>query len=190
MTERNDDDLIIDKNRMSPNFGSRGGIIPDMIVLHTSEGYFDSGVDWLCSERSQASTHFFVGKKGQVAKLVNIKNAAWGNATTYKMATDGRYYKKSKNELVSSRPYSANRYTISIECEGIFAKDGGKLTEAQHKAVVKLIKRIIKRVRKVYGTTIPVDRTHIVSHSELAPAWKPNCGTGIDKDRIVKDLLA
>lgn len=189
MTEGNEDELIIDKSRKSPNFGSRGGIVPDMIVLHTSEGYFDSGVDWLCNPKAQASTHFFVGKKGQCAKMVDLKNAAWGNATTFKIASDGRHYKKSKNELVRSRPYSANRYTISIECEGIFSKDGGKLTEAQHKTVVKLIKKIIKRVKKIYGIDIPIDRTHIVSHSELVPMWKPNCGTGIDKDRIVQDLL-
>lgn len=187
--ERNDDELIIDKSRKSPNFGSRGGIVPDMIVLHTSEGYFDSGVDWLCSTKAQASTHFFVGKKGQCAKLVDIKNAAWGNATTFKIATDKRYYKKSKNELVNTRPYSANRYTVSIECEGIFAKDGGKLTEEQHKTVVKLVKRIRKRVKKLYGVVIPIDRKHIVSHSELVPLWKPNCGAGIDKDRIIQDLL-
>ena len=188
MEERTDDDLIIDSSRKSPNFGSRGGVIPDMIVLHTSEGYFDSGVDWLCSPKSQASTHFFVGKKGQVAKLVNIKNAAWGNATTFKNPTDGRYYKRSGNPLVRDRPYSANRYTISVECEGFFSKDGGKLTELQHKALVKLIRRIRKRVQKVYGVEIPLDRVHITSHSDLTPDWKPNCGRGIDIDRILAEV--
>ena len=186
--ERGEDGLIIDRSRKSPNYGSRGGIIPDMIVLHTSEGYYDSGIDWLCSEKAQASTHFFVGKLGQVAKLVNIKNAAWGNATTFKIATDGRYYKKSKNSLVASRAYSANRYTISIECEGFFSKDGGKLTEEQHRAVVLLIRRIRKRVKKLYGVDIPLDRVHITSHSDLVPAWKPNCGRGIDIDRIIAEV--
>jgi N-acetyl-anhydromuramyl-L-alanine amidase AmpD len=185
--ERIDDDLKIEKYN-SPNHGSRGGIVPDMIVVHTSEGYYKSGIEWLCSTRAQASTHYFVGKEGQVAQLVSLKRAAWGNATTCKSATDPRYYGRSKNALVKARPYSANRYTISIECEGFYSKDGGKLTEKQHKKLSKLIAKIIRRVKKIYGVDIPVDRQHIVSHSELVPFWKPNCGAGIDKERLVKDV--
>lgn len=187
MTEERADDMHIEKYN-SPNHGSRGGTIPDMIVVHTSEGYYQSGIEWLCNPKAQASTHFFVGKKGQVAKLVNIKRAAWGNATTSKDKRDGRYYAKSSNRLVRSRAYSANRYTISIECEGFFSKDGGKLTEKQHKSLVKLIARIIRRVKKVYNIDIPIDREHIVSHGEIAPEWKPNCGAGIDKERLVNDV--
>ena len=185
--ERNDDELKFDKYE-SPNHGSRGGSIPDMIVVHTSEGYYQSGIEWLCSPKAQASTHFFVGKEGQAAQLVNIKRAAWGNATTSKDARDARHYSRSKNKLVRARTASANRYTISIECEGFYSKDGGKLTDKQHKTLVKLIVHIIKRVKKVYGIDIPADRDHIVSHSELVPNWKPNCGAGIDKDRLVRDV--
>lgn len=187
--ERTDDELKIDGSRKSPNYGERGGVKPDMIVLHISEGYYDSGVQWLCNPKSQASTHFFVGKKGQVAQLVDIRKSAWGNATTFKSTTDGRYYKKSKNPLVKARPMSANRYTVSVEFEG-FYKDGGKLTEAQHKKAVSLINHIRKEVKKAYGYEIPLDRTHIVKHCEVAPNWKPYCGKNIDIDRILIDAKA
>ncbi len=186
--ERIDDGLIIiDKSRKSPNFGSRGGIVPDMIVLHTSEGYYESGIDWLCSPKAQASTHFFVGKKGQCAKLVDIKNAAWGNATTFKLASDKRYYKKSKKKLINTRPMSANRYTVSIEFEG-FYKDGGKLTKEQHKTAVSLLLHIRKRVKKLYDYEIPMDNEHVLSHSQVVPLWKPYCGKNIDVDKLLLDV--
>jgi N-acetyl-anhydromuramyl-L-alanine amidase AmpD len=172
----------------SPNHGSRGGIKPDMIVVHVSEGYYKSGIEWLCSPKAAASTHFFVSKEGHVAKLVNLNRAAWGNATTYKNAQDLKFYKRSKNPLVNSRPYSANRYTISIECEGFFKTNGGKLTELQEAALIKLIARIIRRVKKIYEIDIPVDTTHIARHCELTPDWKPNCGRGIDTARICEKV--
>lgn len=185
--ERVDEELIIDRSRKSPNYGSRGGQVPDVIVLHVSEGYYESGIEWLCSEKSQASTHFFVAKDGRCAKLVDLNKSAWGNATTYKVATDKRYYKKSKKKLVNSRPMSANRYTISIEFEG-FYKDGGKLTEEQHKTAVALLIRIRKRIKKLYNFDIPMDREHVCSHSELTPQWKPFCGKNIDIDRLLLDV--
>lgn len=185
--ERIDDDMKIEKHK-SPNHGSRGGMVPNIIVVHTSEGYFKSGVEWLCSTKAQASTHFFVGKQGQVAQLVDLKRAAWGNATTFKNPKDGRYYGKSKNEIVKKMPCSANRYTISIECEGFYKKDGGKLTDAQQKALIKLITYIIRQVRKIYGVEIPADTLHIARHCELTPAWKPNCGRGIDTELIARKV--
>lgn len=185
--ERIDDELKIEKFN-SPNHGTRGGMKPDIIVVHTSEGYYESGVEWLCSTKAQASTHYFVGKKGQVAQLVDIQRAAWGNATTVNNPKDGRYYGKSENQLVKKRACSANRYTISIECEGFYKKDGGKLTEEQEKALIKLIAKIIKNVKKVYGVEIPADTLHIARHCELVPAWKPNCGRGIDTDRIARKV--
>lgn len=189
MEERIDDELNIDKSRQSPNYGSRGGQVPDMIILHVSEGYYDSGVDWLCSNKSNASTHFFIGKKGQVAQLVDIRQSAWGNATTFKNASDSRYYRKSNKTLVNTRAMSANRYTVSIEFEG-FYKEGGQLTEKQHKKAVKLLKHIRKRVKKIYGYTIPMDREHVACHCELTPEWKPFCGKNIDIDRMLLDVNA
>lgn len=185
--ERADDKLKIEKHN-SPNHSSRGGMVPDMIVVHTSEGYFDSGVQWLCSAKAQASTHYFVGKKGRVAQLVDLERAAWGNATTANNPKDGRHYSKSENRLVRERACSANRYTISIECEGFYSKDGGRLTEEQEKALVKLIVKIIRKVKKIYGVDIPADTLHIARHCELAPAWKPNCGRGIDTMRLARKV--
>lgn len=187
MTERTDDELIIDTSRKSPNFGSRGGQIPDVIVLHVLEGYYDSGIDWLCNPKSQVSVHFVVAKDGRCAKLVDLNKSAWGNATTYKLATDSRYYKKSKKKLINTRPMSANRYTISIEFEG-FYKDGGTLTEEQHKTAVKLLLRIRKRIKKVYNYEIPMNREHVMCHAELVPLWKPYCGKNIDIDKLLIDV--
>lgn len=187
MEERIDDELKIDKSRKSPNYGSRGGQIPDVIVLHVLEGYYDSGIDWLCNPKSQVSVHFVIAKDGRCAKLVNLNKSAWGNATTFKVASDSRYYKKSKKKLVNSRPMSANRYTISIEFEG-FYKDGGKLTKEQHKTAVNLLIHIRKRIKKVYNYEIPMDREHVMAHSEITPCHKPFCGKNIDIDKILLDV--
>jgi N-acetyl-anhydromuramyl-L-alanine amidase AmpD len=187
MEERLDEELKIDKRRKSPNHGNRGNQKPDVIVLHVSEGYYDSGIDWLCSPKAQASTHFFVAKDGRCAQLVDIEKSAWGNATTYKVSTDKRYYKKSKKKLINTRPMSANRYTVSIEFEG-FYKDGGSLTEQQHKTAIDLLIHIRKQVKKLYNYDIPMDNEHVMSHSALVPQWKPYCGKNIDIEKLLLDV--
>lgn len=172
------------KQYKSPNFSSRGGVAPDMIVLHTSEGTFKGGIEWLCRKETEAATHFFVSKKGEVAQLVDIDEAAWGNGTSVD-PNSNKFFGKAKNPLVKARPMNANKYSISIENEGVYAKDGGKLTPEQFKANIELIRFIRSEVKRIYGKDIPISDKNITTHCQITPITKPNCGRGVDLSALV-----
>ncbi|MCD2181761.1 N-acetylmuramoyl-L-alanine amidase [Rhizobium sp. GN54] len=63
----------------SPNHGERaGGRRPDMILLHyTGMPSADGALQWLRSEESQVSSHYFVHEDGRVSQLVPENCRAW-----------------------------------------------------------------------------------------------------------------
>ena len=169
----------------SPNYMSRNGWKPDMIVNHVAEGTFYGTVSWCCNKNSGVSCHYVSGKNGEIENIVDLNKAAWCNGTDTE--NGGKYdYRRSTNRLVRERKTNANYYTISIEHEGFSYKDGkGALTEKQYDAVLKLHKELITKYN------IPVDREHIVGHFEIAPKEKPNCpGPKFQWDRLMNDLIA
>lgn len=167
----------------SPNYMSRKGWTPDMIVLHVTEGYYEGAKSWLCNPDSGTSSHFVTARDGRYEQLVDLDKAAWCNGTS----TDPNkkyYYNRSTNALVRERKTNANYYSISIENEGFSYKDGyGELSEPQYQTVLKICKELIAKYN------IPVDREHIVGHYEIAPKEKPNCpGSKFQWDRLMSDL--
>lgn len=169
----------------SPNYMSRCGWKPDMIVNHVAEGTFYGTISWCCNKNSGVSCHYVSGKNGEIENIVDLDKAAWCNGTS--TDSGAKYdYRRSTNRLVKERKTNANYYTISIEHEGFSYKDGcGALTEAQYNAVLNLHKELITKYN------IPVDREHIVGHYEIAPKEKPNCpGPQFQWDRLMNDLLA
>lgn len=168
-------------------YTGRNGLIPILIVCHTTDGSFDGAVSWLCNEKSSASSHFVVAKDGRVAQLVPIEDSSWCNGTNANI-NDKRFYGNSSLKSVKERKTNANYFTISIEHEG-FAKDCGELTKEQFDSTVKLIKHINAEVNRIYKTNIPFDREHIVGHYEINPITKPNCpGNKFPFDDIIKKL--
>ena len=96
----------------SPNYGSRNGWKPDMIVNHITAGSTAAGaLATLCNPAREASAHFVVDKDGTVYQLVALDRAAWANGTS-NVATDNRYYGRSKLAAVRDRRVNANLYTI------------------------------------------------------------------------------
>ena len=169
----------------SPNYMSRCGWKPDMIVNHVAEGSFAGTVSWCSNPNSGVSCHFVSGENGEIDNLVDLDKAAWCNGTS--TASGAKYdYRRATNRLVRERATNANYYTISIEHAGFSYKDRcGGLTEAQYNAVLQLHKELISKY------DIPVDREHIVGHYEIAPKEKPNCpGPQFPWDRLMSDLLA
>lgn len=169
----------------SPNYMSRNGWKPDMIVNHVAEGSFSGTVSWCCNKNSGVSCHYVSGKNGELDNLVDLSKAAWCNGTSN--VSGAKYdYRRSTNRLVRERKTNANYYTISIEHEGFSYKDGkGALTDKQYDAVLKLHKELITKYN------IPVDREHIVGHYEIAPKEKPNCpGPQFPWDKLMSDLIA
>jgi N-acetyl-anhydromuramyl-L-alanine amidase AmpD len=90
-----------------------------------------------------------------------------------------------------TRGVNANKYTISIEHEGVWATTKGKLTVKQLATTIDLIAWIRSEVKRIYGTIIPLDRAHIVGHYQISPINKPNCpGALFQFDTILKVLQA
>ena len=58
--------------KSSPNFGERkNGSKIDMILLHyTGMEDDDQALDWLCNEKSEVSSHYFIDRCGATQQLV------------------------------------------------------------------------------------------------------------------------
>jgi len=78
----------LDTKRRSPNKSSRGGMKPDIVVLHyTGPGTLEGVVSWLCNPKSKVSCHDIVGKPPAPGKpyiiphIVPRAEAAWHAGT-------------------------------------------------------------------------------------------------------------
>lgn len=146
----------------------RSGQKPRAIVLHLMGGTLKGTDSWFRNPVAQASTHYGVGKKGEIYQWVEETDTAYGN---------GRVYKPTWR-LIDAK-INPNLYTISIEHEGV---SGHIWTEEQYAADVELIKAIAAR------WNIPLDRDHIIIHSEIY-ALKPACaGPGLDLNKLMSML--
>lgn len=181
---------MVIKFENSPNKMGRNGYRPVIIVNHITEGSYISATNWLRSPFSGVSSHFVTSREGQVAQLVDLKDASWCNGTTNN-PNDNRYWGKAKNPLVLKHKSNANYYTVTIEHEGWSATTKGALTEAQYKITLELHKHIINEVHRIWGHYIPITRDNISGHFEINPITKPNCpGRLFPFDRLIKDLKA
>ena len=62
----------------SPNYSSRGGAHIDLLVLHDTEGSYQSAISWFLVRQSQVSAHFVVKEDGSEAtQMVDIGMKAW-----------------------------------------------------------------------------------------------------------------
>ncbi len=114
-----------------------------MIVIHSTEGDFDGSVRWLQNRRARISAHFVVARQGRVVQLVPLNAIAWH-------AGNGR----------------VNRTSIGIEHVG-YADSPRGFTEAEYRASARLVAWLCRR----FG--IPVDRRHVIGHSEVPDPHHP-----------------
>jgi hypothetical protein len=62
----------------SPNFSGRGGAHVDLLVLHDTEGSYQSAISWFAMRQSQVSAHFVVREDGgEATQMVDIGMKAW-----------------------------------------------------------------------------------------------------------------
>ena len=160
--------------RPSPNMNTgRRGWVPDIVVCHITDGHFPGSINWVTNPASQVSYHFMVSQSGEVFQCVDIENTAWANGTANSGArNDSRH---SLLDAVRDRAVNANLYTISIGFEGRHVYTKGALSPKQVTAAAALICHIRAEVFLTWGAEIPLDRAHIVGHTDIAPLWRPNC---------------
>lgn len=151
------------------NHGSgRGSTVPDMVVIHVTEGSAKSVREWFASAVAKVSAHYMVNVDGTIDQFVSEDDSAWHA---------GRVDHPTA-PLVLDRPHvNPNAYSIGIEHEGTGTQP---LTAPQRVASVELIRDICRR------RAIPIDRTHIVGHHEVYSL--KTCPGAIDVNALV--LLA
>ncbi|EYT81671.1 hypothetical protein CF54_18095 [Streptomyces sp. Tu 6176] len=120
------------------NRPTAGGEI-NSIVIHDTEGTYDSALNVFQNPASYASTNYLIrASDGQVTQVVENKNESWhaGNK-------------------------SVNMHSIGVEHEGYAVKKGSWYTEPEYESSATLVKYLAAE----YG--IPLDREHILGHDEI-----------------------
>lgn len=108
------------------------------IVIHTTDGGTLGGnVWWLSGGHSHASAHYVISRDGSIVQLVHLSDIAW-HAGNWK----------------------TNQHSIGIEHVGDTYDPAG-FTDAEYASSARLVAWLVRR----YG--IPVDRTHIIGHSQV-----------------------
>jgi len=154
--------------KKSPNFWSgRKGYRPEAIVIHIMDGTLIGTDSWFANPSAQVSSHYGIGKNGEVHQYVNEQDAAWHAGRVD--VPSWRFIKPGINP---------NLYTIGIEHEG---GPNDIWTDAMKQSSSTLIREICQRWQ------IPIDRDHIVGHFEIF-SKKPNCPAS--NKAILDDLVA
>lgn len=153
----------------SPNFSSPMGYKIIAIVNHIMSGTLTGTDSWFANPASKVSSHFGVGKNGEIHQYVSLDNPAWANGVV-----------NNPNWSLLQNGVNPNYYTVSIEHEG---ESGDVMPEAQYQATLALHRWLI-------GTLgIPVTRDNIIGHYRIDSVNKSKCpGTGFPWDRLFKDL--
>ena len=153
----------------SPNYNSPQGYKIIAIVDHIMSGTLAGTDSWFANTASKVSSHFGVGKNGEIHQYVSLDNPAWGN---------GVVNKPSWPLLISG--VNPNYYTVSIEHEG---QSGDVMPEAQYKATLELHRWLISTLE------IPVTRDTIIGHYRIDSVNRINCpGSGFPWERLFSDL--
>lgn len=148
----------------SPNFGDRrGGLKPELIVLHyTAMDNADAALERLCDPVHEVSSHYLVGRQGQLWQLVAEDMRAWH-------AGAGGWRGR---EDVNSR-------SIGIEIDN----DGrSPFSELALVRLESLLDSLLERYR--------LTPEAVIGHSDIAPERKHDPGPRFDWRRLARNGLA
>ena len=177
-------------SKPSPNhYKGRYGFKHDMLVCHQTGGTsVEDALRWYLNPAAQCSPNDVIDTNGDIYHLVDYDDAAYCNGTQTTNPNEKLYYKNATSKIVKSRKTNANFYTYSIEFVHC-AK--GDITEAQVQAAIWLLKNRIIPHAKSKGVDFPVNRDHIIGHSEIDPVGRSFCpGKNFPFDRIIAGVLA
>lgn len=132
----------------------------DRVVIHVTQGSFQSAVRVFQDPRHGAAAHYVVRKDGHVTQMIRELDVAFH---------------------AGNRSY--NERSVGIEHEG-FVDRPQDFTAAMYAASARLTAAICGR----YG--IPVDRKHIIGHVEVPGADHTDPGPHWDWDRYMKLVRA
>lgn len=118
---------------------------PKYIVIHDTEGSYESAISWFQDPRSYVAAHYVIrSSDGEVTQMIQNKDIGWHAGNWY-----------------------MNMHSIGIEHEGYAAEGAAWYTEEMYQSSAKLVRYLAKKY------DIPMDRKHIVGHDQyhgLTPA--------------------
>jgi N-acetyl-anhydromuramyl-L-alanine amidase AmpD len=130
---------------------SRGTHSITTIVIHdTDGGTLDGNIWWLSGGHSHASAHYVVARDGSIVQLVHLSDIAWHSGNAF-----------------------VNAHSIGIEHVGN-TYDAAGYTNAEYRSSARLVAWLVRRY------SIPVDRTHIIGHSQVPDPNDPFLFGGSD----------
>ncbi|MFE2285628.1 N-acetylmuramoyl-L-alanine amidase [Streptomyces sp. NPDC059443] len=135
----------------------------DRIVVHVTQGSFETSVDAFKNPFHKASAHYIVGQDGHIEQMVRELDVAFHSGNR-----------------------SMNERSIGIEHVG-FVDRPQDFTDAMYGASARLAADVCRR----YG--IPADRKHILGHSEVPGTDHTDPGPHWDWNRYIRlvgDALA
>lgn len=161
----------------------RSGQRVKAVVLHIGEGPLTAFLPTFSNPARKASSHFTVGKQGEIEQYVSINDTAYANGLRW----DNGIWRNPRGIAVTPAwqglipAVNPNLYTISIEHEGFF---GEPWTEPMYLANLKLLQWIRDEtgLNYVRGETL-------IGHNDFDTVDRPNCpGPHCPFDRMVADL--
>jgi N-acetyl-anhydromuramyl-L-alanine amidase AmpD len=147
--------------RRSPNFNSRPGVRPKMIIIHTCEGGYSGCWGWLTRPAAKVSAHYVVSTTGEISQLVREGDRAWHVSASYNCCLNGQ-------TECPRNGTSINDFSIGIEHAGFASQSS--FPQAQLDASARLVCNIAKDLG------IPRDANHIVGHGQLQPGNRVDPG--------------
>jgi N-acetylmuramoyl-L-alanine amidase CwlA len=152
----------------SPYFSSRNNYNIDLVVIHTTVGFYEGTIKYFQSNDRKVSAHYVVKEDGnEICQMVDETYAAHHAGIVSN--PNPKYYKG-----ININP---NWYSVGIENSDNNQPASHDRT-GQYKALAILVRDICKR------WNIPIDRNHICGHRELYD--KKTCPGNIDVDKVVK----
>jgi N-acetyl-anhydromuramyl-L-alanine amidase AmpD len=130
------------------------------VVVHTTQGSYEGTKSWFRNSKSEVSTHYVIrSSDGEITQMVHEEDIAWHAGN-----------------------WDVNKHSIGIEHEGYVDKPSKWYTKQMYESSAKLVRSICDRY------DIPMDRKHIVGHSEVPKATHTDPGKGWDWDKYM-DLI-
>lgn len=143
------------------------GIAVDRIVIHTMEGSYEGSVRWATYPR-QKRAESFQARRGGTLESWLASSLTFPTAAHYYVSRTGDATQMVADNKKCSHANSYNSRSIGIEHEGRAAVNDFPDAMLQKSA------RMVAALCRTHG--IPVDREHIIGHSEVPGATHTDPG--------------
>lgn len=136
----------------SPHHSSRNSNPIDMIIIHaTANKSFDGALAWMLNKNAKVSSHYLIGKEGEIVQLVKDEEQAWHAGES---AWQGRS--------------GLNKCSIGIELVN--------LNDGKDEYTAKQISALVELTIQLREEHPAITLKNIVGHDQIAPKRKTDPG--------------